>query len=333
MDKANKYEVQNQANENAKNTAGLREKPKRFNILAFIFCVIFAFGIWLYVMNTDIDAYEKNVMIPLSVKNEDAMANGMSIVNSASNMYVTVTLKGNRADVLKIDENNIESIIDVSGIKNPGKQAVKISVINVPGGVSVTDIKPSSLTVYADVMTSKEVPVRVKTYQSTNASYSVVAKPQYQSVTVSGPQIELDKISSAFIQLELGELKMSMTTSSGELLLLDKNGNTVSSPYLKVVPNDMNVNVSLTTEKKVNLIFDYDKNIVRDIYSFTNSVNVVGLVEILDGLESITVRVDASGITENVSNKTIKIVPPAGIELASSEEDSVTVILYIKNVG
>ncbi len=245
------------------------QKKKYSNWIARALCLLIAFVIWLYVMQTDNQEHQETYYSLDVVLTNTAVlegTNGLSVYSGYGNV-IDVTVVGQRSVVRKVTAEDIRVTADVSGITEAGFFAVPIQV-TLPSGVSLVSTSQSTVQVYCDEKASKVVGVRARISQFMMASHLEMGElePEFETVVVTGPKEALDEIEYAQITLELGSISASMT-ASGKLYLIDKNGARLENPYLKLSRSEVTVQVPVYTYKTLPLTAAYK-------YGYFNSDNV-----------------------------------------------------------
>ncbi len=218
-------------------------------------CVIFAFLIWLYVMQVDSPAHEE-VFHSLSVELINTQMldgeSGLSVYSGYGNT-VDVTIIGKKSLIDKISSGDIHVYADVSQIETAGSHAVPIYV-EAPSGLTVGSVSESTISVYCDVRASKMVDVEAKISSFTMASHLEMGRliPEYDTIVVTGPKSALDDVEYAQVILELGNIQASMT-ASGKLVLMDEYGQRADDRYLKMSNTYVTVEIPVFTQKELPL--------------------------------------------------------------------------------
>ena len=224
-----------------------------------VVCLIFAFLIWLYVMQVDSPAHEE-VFHSLSVELINTQVldgeSGLSVYSGYGNT-VDVTIVGKKSLIDKISVADIHVYADVSQIKTAGSHAVELKV-EVPAGLTVGSVSENTISVYCDVRASKVVDVEAKISSFTMASNLEMGRlvPEYDTIVITGPKSALDDVEYAQVVLELGNIHASMT-ASGKLVLMDKSGQRVDDRYLKMSNTHVTVEIPVFIYKVLPLSVEY----------------------------------------------------------------------------
>ncbi len=148
--------------------------------------------------------------VPLVIKAGEGWA-----VLSRSADAVTVSFRGSQEDLLRLNRDNLEVTLDVSGQSREGAVTLLLDArdIKIPSGVRVARIRPAQVTLRLDRRGSRVVPVKVDLKGAPPEGYDiekVVCTPA--SVGVSGPRLMLDKVEAVRTQpLNLDKRNHSFT--------------------------------------------------------------------------------------------------------------------------
>ena len=242
-------------NKNIKNKNSVK---KRNDLFYKIISVVAAVTLWFYVVDVQNTVEDKNIYnVPVVIENFKSI-DGYNIVSGMDNA-VDVVIRGAKSDISDLDADDIYASVDMSEYTQAGdyKCSVRISA---PEGVTVISRSISQITVSVDKTISKTFEIRPVLTSYTISDDYIMGTPELDSffVAVSGPEEIISKLSYAEVRLSsLGELKGDKT-SRGKVVLIDNDGNTVNSPYLKLNDsfNELYINVKIPVTKVVTSIKD-----------------------------------------------------------------------------
>lgn len=301
-----------------------------------IICLLSAFILWLYVVQVDTFEYEETFhFVDVELTEADVLESrqGLSIYGGYGNV-VDVTVTGPRGVLSKISSEDIHVYADVSQISEAGMHLVSLHT-EVPSGVTFQSISQNTVQVYCDEKSSTVVDVRVRITAFTMESHLEMGKLEtnYDTVIVTGPKEALDEIESAVVTLELGSVTTSMT-ASGPLVLMDRDGNEVENPYLKMSRSEVSVTIPVTTVKTVplcvNTKYGYLQESNSQLELNPNEIAVRGDPTLLERLDEIVVTVlDEKKIYSDIT-QVLPLELPDGIV---SVDDIHDVTLHLTHVG
>lgn len=325
--------------ENATVTPEKQKKSvKSFDIIPRIVCLLFAVVIWFYVMQVDSTDYTEIFSdVEVSLTNTSVIEKERNLyVYSGYGFTVDVTVSGKRSTINKYSAEDIKISADLAGIIEAGEHRVPINV-TLPGGLSLEETDYNDITVYVDEKASQTFQIRAK---AIGANYSNQFEygeltAEYDSVIVTGPKNIIDTIDYASVQADFSSLGIidETTTSVRSLALIDKDGNTVQNPYIKLSRSDVKVTLPVFLEKEVPLTLSYlygyynDKNV--NIKFEPAKITVKGDPSKISQIESVTVaQIDEKSISGDVKSE---------YTLEDTDEYSIVgskdVIVEIKHIG
>ena len=223
----------------------VRHEPHT-ELIAKILCVIAAFCLWIYVMQVESPEYEQTFShITVNLTNTDTLVSekGLAIYNGYGTM-IDVTFSGKKSVVSKLEEKDIVATADVSVIDDGGgRYDVRINV-DVPAGCKLVGMSQDTISVYFDKAGQAAVDL-TEIRENTNLPadcYTGVVEFPVDKVTVKGPSKVLESIDKAVVNLDLTGVTGTVSMTE-EVLLLDKNGAEVVSPYIEYYPREVAVTV------------------------------------------------------------------------------------------
>lgn len=275
-----------------------RVKVGKFeNVAAKVLCVISAIVLWFYVVGTSSTIEEKVFRgVPVIVQGSDTIESnlGLSVI-SGYDYTVDLTLTGARSDIKGISLEDITAFVDVSDIKTAGERSLQIKV-NLPKGVQVAGQSASMIRVYVDKSISVSVPVQVEPLYSMDSTYSMgTPEPNFETVNVTGPEAELNKISHARVVLELGRIDKTLT-AAGKLELIGKDGTVITNPYVNMYTTEVSVLIPVFAYKDVPLVaaykYGYYNSNNSQVVISPKTVRIKGDPNILAGIKEISLPID-----------------------------------------
>lgn len=324
-------------NTNTPKAAHRTDKRKIGTFLTVLLAVISAIVLWFFAIDYDSPDYSKtftNIAIGVTGEQELRQNLGYTLLDQP-NLTVDVTIAGKRTDVNKVRASDITAVIDLSSVAAAGENKFSVQ-ITAPNGTTVTSQSVREIRLYVDNFISRQFMVQVR-----NMSY-VLAENLYidtvncspATVTVWGPENELDKISGAYVDLELGELVNSVKASAN-VKLLDLDKQEVDNSYIFVENATVTTSVSVYVEKeipvKVNLTGGILSSLTADIRCDIQTVLFRGTVEQMANVREYVINIDETDTTFDSPIKLL-INPPAGVT-NSGEKQYATVLISVPDIG
>ncbi len=234
------------------------QKTNRSNIIALVICALASVCIWFYVMSVDSPIYEEtfsSVPVELKMGSGESSNSDYSAISGTGNV-IEVTLKGRKTILNALKAEEIEACVDVSNVSAAGRASYGV-VLEPPSGTVIVDYYPKEISVYMDRRTSKQIPVRVELEGSSYPeNYILDIQPSVDTVTVTGPETELELIEAARVVISPGPITGS-SVNSGKVALVDGIGKEVKSNYLTTDVTNVTVKIVVYLEKDIPLSVAY----------------------------------------------------------------------------
>ncbi len=234
------------------NAAAENDEPHRHEphteLIAKIFCVLAAFCLWIYVMQVESPEYEQtftHIIVNLTNTDELVSEKGLAIYNGYGTM-IDVTLSGKKSVVSKLSEKDVVATADVSAIDEGGGRYDCPITIDVPAGCQLVGMSQKTISVYFDEASQIAIDLS-EVRENTNlpeGCYTGVVDFPVDKVTVKGPSKVLESIDKAVVRLDLSGVTGTVSMTE-QVVLLDKHGTELESPYIEYYPREIAVTVPI----------------------------------------------------------------------------------------
>ncbi len=303
-----------------------RSAPHRkWDILAKILCVLAAFVLWVYVMSVESPEHEEPFShITVELENVEQLTDKSLAVYNGYGTMIDVTLAGKKSVISKLKEEDIVATADVGDIDASGRYSCKVTV-DVPSGCKLVGQSQDTVSVYVD-RADKVMLGLTEQRENTNlpeGAYTGTVEFPVDKVTVEGPAMVLDKIEKAVVTLDLTGVTKT-TTMTCPIRLVDKNGETVTSPYLNYYPAEVDVTVPVLKTVSVPVRAEFRYGFLNEdnarITLTPASVEATGDVEVIDKLAlSPTIVFDEKldFVTGSSKTRTEVLDTPEGVTLST----------------
>lgn len=292
-------------------------RPIIYKILALLFAV----GLYFYVHDNNL-GISKNSAENSQVANTMRSASVPLELEFDSDKYfvtgypekVNINLDGPAAVVtVLLNNNNFKVFADLSSL-GVGTHQVKLQQSGINNQIT-TKISPETITVNIQPRGAVTLPIQPSFNKASIASGYNIGIPQLSpdTVSVTGPQSEIAKISRIEAHLNLPPNVKETVEQQVMLQALDANGNQVN-----VVLNPETTHVQLPINlpsKEVNLKFNLKNpsdKLNYEVTSNNSKVKVFAPQAVLDGLDEVNVSVDVANV-KDVTEQDLKIELPTGI--------------------
>ena len=312
------------------------KKKNNHSFLALIFAFVSALLLWFYVLGYDSPNYQKEFTVNVELQGESVLreTSGYTIL-SDPNISVKVVVSGPQSVVNKLRDADITSFVDVSEVTGPGSNLLPIQVV-LPdeNNLSVKSLNVDFAAVYIDKSITAEIPVRIDISDySLPEGYSVgdfTTTPV--TVTVRGPETEINKISYAYGTVRPGTIGNSAKYNTS-VTLYNSDGVQVNNSYINLIDTSVNVEVPVykTADIPVKVYFvgGYFSTESATITLSKEYITVRGSVEDVNKLDEIKINIAENKLITETFEK--KIILPEGIE-AVSDDLIVTVGIVFNDV-
>ena len=206
----------------------MRTRKKNQKVFQLILAIVVAMVLWLYVINVENPIGTARLGdLPIQLQGEEVLTENGLMVTDLSKDTVTIRLSGKKKTLMKISRKNVTLTLDVSSVTGPGDWTLT-SRLNYPANVNTDNVTIShyddlKVTVTVEPQTTKTIPVRGEFMGSEAEGYRtgrVTVSPD--TLTLTGPEDTLGKISYALAQVEEEELSSTLTVQSPFILMTEE---------------------------------------------------------------------------------------------------------------
>ena len=303
---------------------------KKVNI---ILALIVAIVLWAYVLgevNPETTVTVKDV--PINFLNQDMLEDTGYTILSSSAYSVNITISGQRTAATKVKPGDFTVAADVEALR-PGENTVRVFVSG-PDGVKIESVNVEKITVTVDKLVSREKEIKTEVSGVVENDKEVyVVEQGSDTVTVSGAETLIEKITVVKAVVEADKIGESMETIDADLTAVDKNGLEVSN--VKLSQDKIKVTAVLFNKKTVHLdvpVINQNEGDIERSVTCPKTVVIKGTEKDLSSIEKISCRtLDVGGITETTSVP-LEPVLPEGIQLAD-ESNNLSANVSVKTVS
>ena len=204
-------------------------------VLSLLLAVICWFVVALSV-DTEANVAVENV--PVNLVSQSSVLNSLDLhAIDADNLEVDVHIRGERLVVGSVEKEDIRIIADLSRVSGPGTIEIPLTAVNNTNqDFDIVNVSPATLTVKFDRLLTKSLPVTANITGLTVDEDYVVENETVSpaTVTVSGPEIDVDKVASCVVNIEVDGKLEKPTTYQSDIILLDSSGEPIESTFITV---------------------------------------------------------------------------------------------------
>lgn len=287
---------------------------------------LIAFGLWLYVVTVVSPDQERIYYnVPVTFQNASTLTDRGLMMISGGDATVSITMKGSRVDLNKINSSNLSVVVDLSTVHEAGEYLLAYNVYtpsDVSSGAVTTQSKdPIRISVEVANRISKEVAVVVNYVGEIPEGYMLDksgAELDYPSVIITGPEDVVEQISQAAITVNCDGSTESIS-GSYRFELRDAEGNPVDAGLITANVAEVHLNVRIARTKNVPLKLTVVEgggatlDTTKLLFS-TDSITVSGSESVLENLEEVVLgTVNLANIVEDTTME-FEVVLPEGVE-------------------
>lgn len=323
------------------------KKRLKNNLVLKLLALLFAFLLWLLVVNIDDPVENKTYKnIPVTVENETIITRKnqtYQIVDSTQNVSVTISAK--RSILNKIKADNITASADMKELYLESMIPITVTVPEYEGRYKEASSLPGNLQVTIEENASKKFPITPMATGTVRDGYVLGAiKAEPETVSINGPASVLNRINRVVAEVNVSGLAQDSTLESS-IVLYDADNNVIDQA---LVGNNLgeigvSVNATLLHTKNVQVILDTSNVRAADGFSVAGinfepqEIQIAGKKELLDTVEAIHVPTEALE-NEWISTKTEMIVDitpylPEEIQLVDENAGNLIVTVTVQKEG
>lgn len=230
-------------------------------IVRLLISLVFAFCLWLYVISVQVPEGEYTFTnIQVSFQNETVMTEERNLMITTEEIpTITLTLKGNRTDLNKLNSSNISAVVDLSQVYEAGAQRLTYKIYY-PNDVSssafdVVASTPNTITLDVEKRIGKDVPVVVNYVGELPEGYTAdTASHELSStvVNVKGPESVIDRIAQARIDVDLTD-RVETIVETYRYTLCDSAGEAVDAMWVVTDVEEVDLKLKIQRFKEVPL--------------------------------------------------------------------------------
>ncbi|MDO8615434.1 MAG: CdaR family protein [Dehalococcoidia bacterium] len=281
-----------------------------------VLSVVLAFGLWIFVTDTDnptrtrvlpIDIAVQPVNVPADVAVAEPLASVRARVRVADDVFDSLTAA------------DFEVTVDLDGLAvGVYDLAVEARPLTSRGGLRVEGVLPGQISVTLSPLTTKSVDVLVEAQGGPPPGYTMGAPlPADSTVLVSGPQEEVDKVSQAVAVIDI-EGRTESVRQGVRLVARDQRDFLVLGVSLAPAIVDVSIEIRQEQFSRSLAVSPQLSGSVADGYNVVavsanpSAVSVRGSRAFIEGAVSIPTRpVDIASATDDVV-RTVSLDVPSG---------------------
>ena len=231
-------------------------------VFYIVFSIIISIVLWVYVEyneNNDVTVTIDDIRVVLL--NEDLLHDRNLVVSRLSDETVTLKYEGKRSSTGKLNSSNMQVTVDLASVTASGSWTLPYNIVFPADvnnrAVTLVSSSVSRITITFDKMYTKSVPVDV-VYTGGTADEYIAEPPEFspESITVFGPEPIVSRIEKAWVDIKRENLSKTIVEEL-PFVLLDKDGNEISTEGLTLSNDTTRVTIPVKMVKEIPLKVDF----------------------------------------------------------------------------
>lgn len=305
------------------------------DLLLKILSVIFAFLLWMFVINTDNPVIKKTFSdVPVDMLNEQVLDDLNQTYKIEAGDTVSFTVKGKKDVVDRLTKADFRATADVSSMSDVHAILIKVEALRYKSQLDI-DTGGATVKVVLEDVKSDQIPVVVEVKGKPANGYTVSTQTATPNlISVSGPKSVVSRIKQIVAVVNVSGLKKDVTMAQ-KVKCYDEDGDLVSQDRIKLDTNKIKVKIGLSRTKVVPFEVGTKGTpgkgyVLGSIDYEPKQIEITGSKDDLDQVDSIKLTsLDISDSTKSIE-KTIKasdIKLPDGISFVKSADKIKNVVI------
>ncbi len=310
------------------------------NVGLKILALVFAFLLWLVVVNIDDPTQTRTFTAVVTVTNEDVLKSAgklYEIKDGVNTVSFRVTAK--RSIIEKLSSSDFSAIADMNNLENEERIPVTITAKTYSNYITISSKQNYLYVVLEDESTERFI-ITAQTSGTLEAGLAVEeATCSPTVITVTGPADIVSKIDTVVASANITGVTNDFTESVIPKFY-DASGNLIDSSELTLSVSTVSVSVDFVNTKAVDIVVKTSGTLSSDltlgsITTDPSSVMIIGESSALNDVTNITIPdtvINLSDLTGSITTTVdISSYLPTGVELAEGTSSKVTI--YVTMAG
>ena len=300
---------QNKMIEDKKNI--LKKKKDRFkrNIWSKLFSVIFGAFLWVAIMNSQNPLKTQEFIVPVEVKNENALSKvGKTYeIESGETVSVYVTAPRNVIDDMK--KEDIKAYVDFNKLSYTYSVPIEAKISGTKSSECSINTKNAVMQLKLDEMMERTLDLQIETNGSCKNGYWLTEiDSNTKEISVQGSESQVKIIDKVVVKVPLFG-KDENFSATQKIEIYDKNGSQLNNDDFVLSIDEVIVNGIILPSKEIPITVNL-QNENSDEYKLVSmdvdldNISIAGKQENLDLIDGITIDIDMK--EEQISENLIK---------------------------
>ena len=307
---------------------------KRFTIP---FSILMAFALWLSIMinqKPTMDRTFSDITVNVNLENTFAAENNMSIIGDISQQRFTGVVRGPNYIVGSLTSSDLSLYASAATVDAPGEYNLDVAPASANAGTEyeIISITPQKININFDYIETKEFTINasaegVTASEGLIAESGVVSGTESNTVTIKGPRTVINKIENVVATAKVNKTLSASETFDADILLYDKDGETVDQKHLTLSTSKAKVTVPISKKKTVpvsgafsNLPANFNEKSLKAKLDHP-TVTIIGTPETIDKTKNVSLSpIDITAVSTSSGSFDVSPKLPDGVRLLDSIE-------------
>ncbi len=302
--------------------------------LVAIFSVLLAFILWLSVVINQTPTIERTISLPINIDTYGTLfgESGLQEISGAFEREVTVRVQGPAYIVSNLTANDIDVSPSLQSVTTPGQYSLSLTASKktLNGDYSILSVTPSEITTKFDYITENSYPVEIMAegikLDAELAAQGLIDRglklnnASDNSIKISGPKTETDKIKRVVARVEKQETINKTTSYDAEIVLLDAQNNQLDTKLYTLSFSKVKVS-KVVYKKKTVFVSPTFANAPTNFKSTAKyklseeKIEIMGEPEIVDSIEKIQLpAIDLTKVSKQNNSVVMPLEFTGGVE-------------------
>jgi len=309
------------------------KKPKDDAFWLRVLSVFIAIILWFYVNSIINPIKKREIIVPIRY-NISTLSKGL-VMTESDTKEVRIVVSGTQDELSKIDEKNIQAVVDFTNVRQTGEIKLPININNPYHRINIESVYPKSVLVNIDNLVTIQKDVTVELNGNPKKGYIINGYQEEPNViSIKGAESDIKEISKCIAQLNLS-LNDRPFKASVPVKILDSKGKDITSLF-DLSQKSIDIYVDILKTKQVPLTVKFkgqlpQNKVISKIVLKPSTINVAGKEEDINQLDEIVVGTIDTRMLENVSTFQFDFNLPKNIK-ALDNVKQVMITIYTDSV-
>jgi len=333
---------QNTPKKEKKNKQDWKEQAKKLPLLRRlshntslkVLSLVFAIIIWAVIMSQTNPPRKKIVYdVPIEITGLQSLTSrDLALKYTPEEMEgtVDVVLEVPLDDLSKVSIDNVTATVDLSRITSKGEYQVNLNLSSRYGSAITAPV--NSFNIEVEALQDSKVPVKVN-YTGTldetlHQGHAVISPAEF---SISGPETEVNRVSYAQVDVDLGSLSESFVQSL-VFTLYDANDMPIEFDDFDIsIGNSVSVSIPIYPIKEVSIAYEdslsgavQDGYVLSKVEAYPKTVRVAAEQSVLDSLATISTSAFSIDDLNEDTVLTVSLRQPTDVEWMELQEVDLT---------